>query len=154
MKTDIQSIASTLKRTFEKNAWHGPAVKEVLETITNEQALSRVGNSHTVVELIAHMTAWRIFVVKKLEGDQDYKVTDEMNFPVTTDLQKAISDLEESQSKLLATLDRFPENKLHDIVPHNSYHYTYYTLLHGIIHHDLYHLGQIVLIKKAGLGAS
>jgi uncharacterized damage-inducible protein DinB len=154
MNSEIQNIIALLTSTFEKKAWHGPAVKEVLKDIMPAQALHRFENTHSIIELIAHMTSWRVFVIKKLEGEQNYTVTDEMNFPAVKDLQKAIIDLEESQSRLLAALGHFPGARLHEIVPHGSYHYSYYTLLHGIIHHDLYHLGQIAFIKKTGFQAS
>jgi len=149
MNSEIQNIKNILKGTFGKKAWHGPTIKEVLEGITSEQATNSIGNSHTIIELLAHMTAWRIFVVKKLEGDQDYKVTEDLNFPVVSDLQKTIAGLEESQVRLLDALAQFPESQLHEIVPHSSYNYSFYTLLHGIVHHDLYHLGQIALLKKS-----
>lgn len=148
MENEIKNIHKLLQRSFEKNAWHGPAVKEVLENITAEQANKRLPDSHRIIELVAHMTAWRIFVVKKLEGDSEYKVAEEMNFPAATDWLKAMKELDESQAKLLEAVKAFDSAKLHEPVPHGSYNYSYYTLLHGIIHHDLYHAGQIALIKK------
>lgn len=148
MHTEIQNIIALLNSTFEKNAWHGPSIKETLAGISREQAISRVGISHTIVELVAHMTTWRIFTRNKLQG-LNYEVTDELNFPKTNDWEKVLSDLKESQTSLLKCLEEFPASRLHDVVPHGSYSYTYYTLLHGIIHHDLYHVGQIAFIKKA-----
>lgn len=152
MKTEIQSIIATLKHTFEKNAWHGPAVMEAVEKITAEQSVTRFPNTHSIIELIAHMTSWRLFVTSRLEGNNDYKVTEEMNFPPEKDWKKAIHDLTESQSRLLAALEKFQENKLHEIVPNASHKYSFYIMLHGIIHHDLYHTGQIVLITKSFSG--
>jgi uncharacterized damage-inducible protein DinB len=151
MKSEIERLTSLLQRTFEKNAWHGPAVKEVLEGITGEQALKRIGTTHSIIELVAHMTSWRIFVIRKLQGEDDYKVTDELNFPETTDWPRALRELDESQEKLLEAIRAFPEEKLGELVPHNTYRYTYYTLIHGILHHDLYHTGQLSLIKRAVL---
>lgn len=148
MENEIKNIHKLLQRTFEKNAWHGPAVKEVLENITSEQALKRLPDSHSIMELVTHMTAWRIFVVKKLRGESEYRVTEQMNFPAATDWPKAIEALDKSQEELLAALGDFDIAKLHEFVPHGSHAYSYYALLHGIIHHDLYHAGQIVLIKK------
>jgi uncharacterized damage-inducible protein DinB len=148
MENEIRNIHKLLQRSFEKNAWHGPAVKEVLENITTELAHQRLPDSHSIIELVAHMTAWRIFVVKKLQGELEYKVKEEMNFPPATDWSQAMRELDESQAKLLEALKAFDDVKLHELVPHSSHNYTYYTLLHGIIHHDLYHAGQIALIKK------
>ena len=149
MKTEIQNIAATLKHTFLKNAWHGPSVKETLESLTSEQANKRLPNTHSIIELVAHMTSWRAFVISRLTGNDDFKVSDELNFPNEKNWEKAILDLDESQSQLMAALENFPESRLSDIVPHGEYKYTFYILLHGIIHHDLYHTGQIALIKKS-----
>jgi uncharacterized damage-inducible protein DinB len=149
MKTEIQKIRRLLERTFEKGAWHGPSVKETIEGVTEEQSLFRFQNTHSIIELVTHMTAWRIYVTKRLMGDAQYDVTDEMNFPVSKDWKKAVDDLHESQQVLLKALDSFPEEKLSELVTHPSAKLTFYTLLHGIIHHDVYHAGQIKLITKS-----
>ncbi len=151
MTMETQNIASLLQKAFVKNAWHGPSVLEVLNTITAEQSTTRIGTAHTIIELVSHMTAWRTFTTRKLEGDTDYKMTDALNFPSSGDWDQVVRELKESQEKLLQALERFPEEKLHEEVPHNTYHYTFYTMLHGIIQHDLYHLGQIVVLTKAGV---
>jgi len=148
MERELKHLIKMLQHTYEKNAWHGPAVKEVLEHLTAADAQKRLPDSHSIIELVAHMTAWRNFVVKKLQGNTEYKVTDEMNFPTPTDWPKVVDELESSQTKLLEALKGFDSSKLYDAVPHGSYNYNFYTLLHGIIHHDLYHAGQIALIKK------
>lgn len=145
---EINRIISTLRKTFEKNAWHGPAVKEVLQDITTETATRKLPNVHSIVELVAHMTAWRIFVIQKLQGNETYKVTDEMNFPHGNEWTAVLQQLDASQHDLLKTIETFPADTLKELVPHGEHKYTFYTLLHGIIHHDLYHIGQIALLKK------
>jgi uncharacterized damage-inducible protein DinB len=148
MERELKHLIKMLQHTYEKNAWHGPAVKEVLENVTEADARKRFPNSRSIIELVAHMAAWRIFVVKKLQGNIEYKVTDEMNFPIPAEWSKVVEELEASQARLLEALKGFDSSKLYDPVPHGSYNYNFYTLLHGIIHHDLYHTGQIALIKK------
>jgi uncharacterized damage-inducible protein DinB len=148
MSSEINHIYKLLQRTFEKTAWHGPSVKEVLEGITPEQSQKKLPGSHSIIELVAHMTSWRIFVLKKLQGEQEYTVSDEMNFPAATNWTTALAALDESQLKLLEAIEKFDDTKLYQVVPHGSHTYTFYTLLHGIIHHDLYHTGQIILMKK------
>jgi uncharacterized damage-inducible protein DinB len=146
--TEVQNILKLLTSTFEKNAWHGPSVKQVLGEITSEQAQKKLGHTHSIIELVAHMTSWRIYVIKKLEGESNYEVKEAMNFPIATDWTKTLDDLYLSQLHLVDSLKNFPSSRLSDIVPQSSNSYTFYTLLHGIIHHDLYHIGQIALIKK------
>jgi uncharacterized damage-inducible protein DinB len=149
MKTETEKIISLLQHTFEKDAWHGPAVKEVLNGVTEKTALNRLPDTHSIIELVAHMTAWRTFTIKKLEGDDTYQVTDALNFPDVRDWPEALRELEASQALLLKAVEKFPEEKLSAIVP--GHPYNYYTLIHGIIHHDLYHTGQVMLIRKACL---
>jgi uncharacterized damage-inducible protein DinB len=146
---ELNRIAETLRNTFEKNAWHGPSVKETLKNINAESAVKRLPNTHSIIELVAHMTAWRIFTILKLKGDTSYKVTDDLNFPLSADWKNVFERLEESQRQILDAIASFPPERLSEIVPHEGYKYTFYTLLQGIIHHDLYHTGQIALIKKA-----
>lgn len=146
--TEIDHIISTLQRTFEKNAWHGPSVNEALQNITPEIALRKLPNTHSIIELVNHMAAWRVYTTKILQGDASYKVTDELNFPVSSDWLKALKDLQESQHNLISAIKSFKEENLQDTLPNTENNYTYYTLLHGIIHHDVYHAGQIMLLKK------
>lgn len=146
---EIQRIISLLRQTFEKDAWHGPSVREGLADISAEQALRRLPNTHSIIEIVAHMTAWRKYVLRKLDDDGEYTVSDEMNFPQSSDWAETVRQLEESQATLLASLEKFPDEKLDQPVAGITTGRTYYKLLHGIIHHDLYHTGQILLIKKA-----
>jgi uncharacterized damage-inducible protein DinB len=149
MKTEIEKITSLLKRTFERGAWHGPSVKEVLKDIDNDLALKRINNTHSIIELVAHMTSWRRYVINRLQGNNSFVVSDEMNFPKREDWSAVVAELEESQQQLLALVEKFPVYKLSELVPVSEQNYTYYTLLNGIIHHDVYHAGQIMLIRKA-----
>lgn len=142
-------ILKLLKKTFDAGAWHGPTVRQVLAKVTPSLAAERVGPSHSIIELVLHMTAWRNFACRRLEGDGAYQVSDEMNFPSPGTWTEALQRLEESQVKLLEAAARFPEERLGELVPSITHKYTYYTLLHGIIHHDLYHIGQIQLILKS-----
>jgi len=149
MENEIKNLVSLLKQTFEKGAWHGPSVQEALEKISESDAFKRLPHTHSILELIAHMTAWRIYAIKKLEGDSAYQVTADLNFPEVKNWEEAVQRLKESQQLLLSALEIFPAKKLSEQVPGKETPLTYYTLVHGIIHHDLYHTGQIMLIEKA-----
>jgi uncharacterized damage-inducible protein DinB len=152
MSSELNHILTLLKSTFEKKAWYGSSVKEVLKDITPSQSPYRINNTHSIIELVAHMTAWRVFAVKKLEGDLGYTVTDEMNFPTPSDWDTTLKTLYKSQTKLVEAIHQFDPALLHQPVPNSSFGYTFFTLLNGIIHHDTYHIGQIVLIKKSKEG--
>jgi uncharacterized damage-inducible protein DinB len=146
--TELENITTLLKNTYENNPWYGPPVKDAIQGITQEQALKKLENTHTIIELVSHMTSWRIYAINKLTGNTNFKMTEDLNFPSETNWKNLVIKLEESQSELLASIEKFPEKKLHDDVPSTHHVYTYSTLLHGIIHHDIYHTGQIMIIRK------
>lgn len=143
---EINNIATLLIKTFQGPAWHGPSILESLENITPQQALHKISGSHSIIELVAHMTTWRNFVAKRLSGNSTYEVSDADNFPSLTDWNSAVDKLKESQTNLLTALKAFPESKLFTTVPTRKY--DFYTMLHGIVQHDVYHTGQIILLKK------
>jgi uncharacterized damage-inducible protein DinB len=150
MRTETQKIIRILNKTFEKGAWHGPTVMEVLSNVNEHNSNKRIGQSHSIIELIAHMTSWRRFVIEKLAGNYSYEVGENENFPVVTHWQQHLGLLHQSQQDLIKSIENLPEERLNELVPHINQRYTYYTLLHGIVHHDLYHIGQIQLIVKYG----
>lgn len=143
---EINRIASLLEKTFDGPAWHGPSVMETLKDVSQQTSANRISGSHSIGELVLHMTAWRNFAIKRLLGDNLYEVSDAENFPQATNWDKAMKELKESQIKLLAALRAFPEDKLFTTV--SSRQYDFYTLLHGIVQHDIYHTGQITLLTK------
>jgi uncharacterized damage-inducible protein DinB len=149
MKTETEKIISLLKRTFDRGAWHGPSVKESLKDVDAAHAMKRLANTHSVIELVAHMTSWRKYVINRIQGNNSFTVTDEMNFPKREDWTNVLKELDDTQDELLALIADFPVYKLSELVPVSEQNYTYNTLLNGIIHHDVYHVGQIMLIRRA-----
>jgi uncharacterized damage-inducible protein DinB len=142
----LKIITRQLERTFNGPAWHGPSVLETLDKITVGHAQNQFKDSHTIIQLIAHMATWRKFVTEHFRGNDSYEVEDDMNFPSPTNLNETIQLLKSSQDELMAALKQFPEEKMRDKVPTREY--SFQTMLHGIIHHDLYHLGQIALLNR------
>lgn len=149
MDRRIEDIISLLKRAYEKDAWHGPSVRESLKHLQQEHAFNKVANSHNIIQLVAHMTSWRTYVINMLKGNTTYEVGEALNFPDAQDWTDTLEQLARSQQELVEALETFPADKLNEQVPGKTPPLTFYTLLHGIIHHDLYHTGQIMLIKKA-----
>jgi uncharacterized damage-inducible protein DinB len=142
----LRGIIKSLEDTYDGEAWHGPSIKKILSEIPPEKCDLRIGNGHSILELVLHMVAWRSFVVHKLQGDKDFDINDETNFPKGKNWHQALEELEGSQEQLLKAIASFDKQKLQDLVPHRKY--SFHKLLHGIIHHDLYHLGQITMITK------
>lgn len=158
---EIKRIYQQFKYIFEINAWYGTPILKVLETIDEQQALVAFNGSHNIAELVHHMTAWRIFAIKKLEGNVDYDVSPEMNFvkiekQSREEWQNLINNLKESQKLLLAEIKKHDDSILDKTVPPGIAPriYSYYVLLTGLLQHDIYHLGQIVILQKGQVANS
>ena len=148
----ISRIKELLNAGFHGGAWHGPSVLESVKGLTPKEASFKTANVHTIAELIYHITSWRIFVLKRLQGDSDYQIdTEQKNFGRAPkvdsfELETLLMELALSQDELMNELGKKSDDFLNDMVPGSEYNY--YTLIHGIIQHDLYHTGQIMILKK------
>jgi uncharacterized damage-inducible protein DinB len=154
----VERIKNFLNASFHGGAWHGPSILELTKGLSAREAAFKAGNVHTIAELIYHITSWRIFVVKRLQGDDSYNIEDDKmnwgNFGKIDqfELETLMMEMTLSQDELIKELDTKDDAFLDKIVPGSEY--PYYTLVHGIIHHDLYHAGQISILKKlAAAGA-
>lgn len=148
----VTRIVTMLHAGYNGGAWHGPSVMEALKDLSPEQASFKTPTVHTIAELIYHMTSWRLFVIKRLQGDYDYLIDDDKkdfgNSPVVDkfELETLLMELSLSQDELVKELVQKTDTYLDQIVPGSEY--TYYTLVHGIIQHDIYHAGQVSILKK------
>ena len=151
--TETHRINSQLKRAQEGPAWHGPSLRELLAGVTAEQAAARpIQNTHSIWELVNHIIAWEQIARRRLEGEGEAPIPDEINFPPVTDASEAawqatLQSLEASHRSLRDGIKKIDDAKLEETLPGTRY--SNYILLHGVIQHDLYHAGQIALLKKA-----
>lgn len=124
---------------------------EILNHVDAVKAFQSTSHIHRICELVQHITTWRIFAIKKLDGDQNYDVSQEENWKEATNQNESawkiiLAELDDSQEKLLEKLEAFSDQNLDEVVPGKAY--SYYTLIHGVIQHDLYHLGEIALLSR------
>ena len=138
-----------LQNSYNGASWHGASIMEILGRISSQQALKPSAHIHRICALVQHMTTWRVFAIKRLQGDNTYEVRQSEDWqdfskasPGTWD--KIKQDFAESQQLLMDVLEHVNDDKLNDEVHGKAY--DYYTLLHGVIQHDLYHLGEISLL--------
>jgi uncharacterized damage-inducible protein DinB len=146
-------IAEQLRRAFEGDAWHGPAVLELLQDVeasaAGAKALPKV---HSIWELLLHIAAWDAAALRRLDGEK-CQPEGMANFPLVPKLaseaawRKAIAHAKRTHGLLVKTVAGLPESRLRDRVPGKRY--DFYHMLHGIAQHELYHAGQIAILKKA-----
>lgn len=150
---EIRRIEDQLKRAFEKHAWHGPSVREVLSGVTAHRAAARpIANGHSIWEIACHVSTWQRVVRQRLIEKKPVEPSDEENFPTIHDTRAAawkrtLRELEEGQKALRQTILTLNDRQLDD--PVRGMDYSVYVMLHGVIQHNLYHAGQIALLKKA-----
>lgn len=155
--SEVKRIRVMLRHTYRGPAWHGPAIRELLQGVDAETAAAHpIAGVHSIWELVLHMGYWRRTVAAALGGatiEPEPPIED--NFPAVEEVSEAAWErareaLAESQKALVSGLKAFDETRLDEHV--GGREYTFYFLLHGIIQHDLYHGGQIGLLKKAQAG--
>jgi uncharacterized damage-inducible protein DinB len=147
-------IADQLKRAFAGEAWHGPALMEILADVDAAAAAARpIALAHTIWELTLHITAWDSAILRRLAG-QAASPSDAENFPKIRDTSEAawraaLENLQRQHQELLRVISALPDGRLSEQVPGKDY--DFYFLLHGTVQHALYHAGQIVMLKRARL---
>lgn len=151
-------LYNMLRHSYDGTPWHGSNLSDVLAGIDARTAVRRIqADTHNICELVIHLSRWREFAIRKLEGDADFDIVlgSAADWPVCHQAddhpwQAALEHLADTQQRLLALIADRTEEQLVQPVPGKNYNFL--VLMHGIIHHDLYHGGQIGLLKKAFAG--
>jgi uncharacterized damage-inducible protein DinB len=150
--SECERIADQMRRAFVGEAWHGPAVLELLEGLGPQQACARpLSSAHSIWEIVLHMAAWKEVVVRRLAG-QAVELTAEQDWPLVLENSEAewvktLEGLKRAHNELERALAALPEARLTERVPGKDY--DVYFMLHGVVQHDLYHAGQIAVLKKS-----
>jgi uncharacterized damage-inducible protein DinB len=145
-------LANHIKRTVTGPMWHGPALAELLNGVTHQQAASRpLPNAHSIWELVLHVTAWAEIARARLRGERIADPTTQEDWPpvAATDeaaWSAAIDRLREAHRELSHETRHLDDAILHEKIP--GLEYSRSNLLHGVIEHGTYHGGQIALLKK------
>lgn len=153
---EANCIADQLRRAFEGNAWHGPALLELLKDVDACAAAAKpLPNIHSIWELVLHVAVWDGAALRRLDGEK-CQPTGLANFPLVPTpteaaWRKAVGQTKRTHDTLVKTVGALPESRLAERVPGKRYNF--YHMLHGIVQHELYHAGQIAILKKVlGLG--
>ncbi len=105
---EVERIADQLRRAFEGEAWHGPAVMEILDGMTAEHASARPFKSaHNIWEIVLHIAAWERAGLRRLHGDRA-QLPSEEDWPVVaeTSEQSWEQSKKESQARIRAVAVR------------------------------------------------
>jgi hypothetical protein len=153
---ELSRIENQLRRAVEGEAWHGPAVLELLDGVTFDQARARpIPGGHTIWELVLHLGGAYRLVLRRLRGDAT-QLSPEEDWPPVPEAtaenwRAAIHGLRALNEQVRRAVIGFDAGRLDQplvaAVPYSAY-----TQLIGLTQHDLYHAGQIALLKRAIAG--
>jgi uncharacterized damage-inducible protein DinB len=150
---ELQRIRDQIIRSLDGEAWHGPALTEVLAGVDARAAMARpIPNAHTIWEILLHLSASAELVLSRLRGEAR-TLSPEEDWPVplpagdVDDWEADVRRVAQVHRELIEELSTLDESRLDaPIVPGFS---SAYVTLHGLVQHNVYHAGQIALIKKA-----
>jgi len=155
--SQAELVADQLHRAFYGEAWHGPALIELLEDVSAVSAAAHpIKDVHSIWELTLHIAAWDSAALVRLSG-RKCQPEGTANFPPVAKSseaawRKTIAKTKRNHDKLVKTVAGLPESRLQDRVPGKRYNFVH--MLHGIAQHELYHAGQIGILKKACAAAN
>lgn len=149
----IEELVGLFTKVYSESPWYGDSILGIINKISDETAFWQpTKNAHSIAQIVWHIIYWRQALIKRLEGDVDYKPSmksednwsnDEKLKTINwTNIKELLS---ESQEKLTTLLDQQDDSLLDKAYTEKA---TYGELITGIFQHDLYHLGQIAYLKS------
>ncbi|WP_367913294.1 DinB family protein [Leadbetterella sp. DM7] len=146
VETTLSRIIDNIDTVFRGDAWHGPSVMEMINSLPESKLRENQPFSRqSIAQNIYHLTAYRNFVIEKLKDNIHFRLeTDEENWGTEEALKDPVQlkkNLVETHNRLLTKLEEFDDELLSKNVP--GEYYDFYKLLNGLIQHDTYHLGMI-----------
>lgn len=152
MANEINRILKLFADLQHGNCWIGTNFKEVLHELKATDAVKDInGNTNNAWQLLAHITYWRSLVVNRLTGSDNPPPFPDFHLPdsyTEENWRQALYDFEAAYHLLRNAIHHFKEENLDKPSPKPSQ--TNYELIMGCLQHDAYHLGQLMLLKKAG----
>ncbi|MFL6298991.1 MAG: DinB family protein [Terriglobales bacterium] len=151
--TELKFIAEQLHKAFEGDPWHGPAVRDVLDGVSAEQAAAKpIPDAHSIWELALHIAAWVEHSRHAIDGRPlPLQLDTPEDWPRISGTdgeawKQTQANVFNSAKQMVRAIEKFPPERITDTVPGRSYDFR--QLFHGIVDHCIYHAGQIAVLKK------
>ena len=152
-----EELLDTLRRSFDGDAWHGPAVLDTLADVSEAQAAWKPpGGAHTVWEIALHIAAWAGEVAQRLEGGKPGEPK-EGDYPKPSGgWRDAVARVRAARDRVLRVVEKLSDDDLNKRVGEQynaplATGFTYAASIEGLAQHNAYHAGQIrMLLKVSG----
>ncbi len=147
-------LLDTLRRSFDGEAWHGPAVNDALKGVSETDAARRPpGGAHSIWEITLHIAAWANEVAERLRG-REPRAPDEGDWPVTGgSWAEAVERVREARDNAVTAAENLTESDLekrigttHDAELATGF--SYRGSIEGLAQHNAYHAGQIMVLRR------
>ena len=150
--SEIEAIVRQMQQAVEGDAWHGPALLEILADVHVATAAAKpIPGANSIWKIVLHLAGTQDLMVRRLAGDKTPLAAEEDWPPIIKATDEAwlatVDAFFAGEKHLRETVAAFPEDRLgQPLVPGGT---SAYNNLHGYVQHILYHAGQMVLLKKA-----
>ena len=153
------TLSHRLEDIWNGTPWYGDPSDKILAGISAADAARQlVPGTHTIWQIVLHMTAWTEAVGARVRG-AGAKAPERGDWPnVESTSPEAwatvLADLATARKELLAEIDATHEEDIQIHVKNHSPPFSDTGISRagtvvGLIEHDVYHLGQVALLKRA-----
>lgn len=153
------TLTHRLKVAWHGAPWFGESSDVILRGVTADEASRRIApGTHTIWEVVMHMTAWTEAVAARVRG-AGAKAPERGDWPAVTsassaDWTAALAALDAARRELLDEIENTHEEEIQIHVKNHSTPFADTGIsragtVSGLIEHEAYHLGQIALLKRA-----
>jgi uncharacterized damage-inducible protein DinB len=151
MREELTRLEEQVRLAFEGEAWHGPAVLEVLAGVSVEEAAAHpIPGTHSIWEIVLHLAGTYRLVLRRSQG-QSGNLSAEQDWPSVPAPEperwhEAVEELRRLNREVRQAILAFVGDLDQMLAPGHSSAYVHFA---GLPQHDAYHAGQISLLRKA-----
>lgn len=156
---ETRRIVNLSTRVTTGYPWHAANLKDLLADITVAEAIATpLPGSHSIWELVLHMTGWADEVTHRVKGRRAGTPRTgnwpAVGRPTLKRWQAATTGVLDAYAALDATVKALAARELDTPVVDfrtrkDGKGLSRYVTIHGVIHHAVYHAGQIAMLKAA-----
>lgn len=151
-------LVEELQKAYDGDAWHGNPVWNLVQSANPEKVFTHpIPNSHSIAELVLHLTAWTAEAIDRIDG-QTAKEPASGDWPsplmkTTAEWTRIKADFKLVNEKLIERIGRLTSSDWTEVVKDERNRalgtgVDFAQLVNGIIQHHAYHAGQIALLLK------
>src|SRR5690242_20242116 len=117
MTEELCRLEDQVRRAFEGEAWHGPAVLEALADVSSEAAGAHpIPGAHSIWEIVLHLAATYKLVLQRVQG-HSLNLTPEQDWPAvdatkSEQWHEALEDLRNLNREVRQAMLSIPAERL------------------------------------------